>query len=89
MNPDSDADGLLDGVEVIGWPITVNGETYTAHSNPLKIDTDNDGLTDLYEMEHHFDPEKPDTDGDGRGDFEQSGSTTEVDTDGDGLNDNL
>ncbi|MHA1428324.1 MAG: hypothetical protein ACTSQI_20260 [Candidatus Helarchaeota archaeon] len=45
MNPDSDADGLLDGVEVIGWPITVNGETYTAHSNPLKIDTDNDGLT--------------------------------------------
>jgi hypothetical protein len=55
-NPDSDGDGLLDGVE-IAWG-----------SDPCKADTDNDGRTDLEEMigptQFLTNPVNADTDGD-------------------------
>jgi hypothetical protein len=55
-NPDSDGDGLPDGIEV-AWG-----------SDPCKADTDNDGRTDLEEMvgptQFLTDPTNADTDGD-------------------------
>lgn len=62
LNPDTDGDGLWDGWhdtnrngiqdpgeaagEVGGWYITVNNMQQFVQSNPLKKDTDNDGLHD-------------------------------------------
>ena len=41
----------------------------TTHTDPTKIDTDGDGLTDGAEVHtHHSDPNKLDTDGDGLSD---------------------
>jgi uncharacterized repeat protein (TIGR01451 family) len=53
-NPDTDGDGLLDGIEVHTW-----------HTNPLKQDSDGDGLADGQEINMGTDPNNPDTDGDG------------------------
>lgn len=53
-NPDTDGDGLLDGIEVHTW-----------NTNPLKTDTDRDGLSDGQEINMGTDPNNPDTDGDG------------------------
>jgi len=52
-DPDSDGDGLLDGVEIgLG-------------TDPLDWDSDDDGLSDREELETYFtDPNDPDTDGD-------------------------
>lgn len=43
----------------------------TVYSNPKLADTDQDGLTDLEEMEYKTDPTKRDTDLDGRTDYEE------------------
>ncbi|MHA1324970.1 MAG: PKD domain-containing protein [Candidatus Helarchaeota archaeon] len=95
-NPDTDGDNLTDGEKVFGWEITVYGwidgysatpTIYTVHSDPLKIDTDEDGLSDWLEKELGFDPEKVDTDGDGISDFNETGRGVTFDTDGDGLSD--
>jgi hypothetical protein len=52
--PDSDGDGLTDA------------EEKALGTNPLKADTDDDGLTDWAEVKiYHTDPLNPDTDGDG------------------------
>jgi len=57
-NPDTDGDGLNDGVEV---------RTY--FTNPLNPDSDSDGLTDGDEvMTHRTDPLNADSDGDGLND---------------------
>jgi hypothetical protein len=70
-HPDSDGDGLRDGVET-GTGIFVSA-TDTG-TNPLKTDTDNDGLTDAVETgtgvfvsatDTGTNPNLPDTDGDG------------------------
>ena len=53
-NPDSDGDGLLDGIEVHTW-----------HTNPLKPDSDGDGLSDNEEINRGTNPLEIDTDGDG------------------------
>lgn len=54
-NPDTDGDGLNDGVEV-----------NTHSTDPLKADTDGDGLTDGAEVNRHgTKPTEADTDGDG------------------------
>ncbi len=53
-NPDSDGDGLLDGIEVYTW-----------HTNPLNPDSDGDGLNDSEEINRGSDPNNPDSDGDG------------------------
>ena len=64
-NPDSDGDALEDGFEVFGWNITVNSIEVYVSSNPVLVDTDNDGLSDYDEYIMKFDPRIPDTDSDG------------------------
>ncbi len=59
-NPDTDTDGLLDGVEV---------KLYK--TNPLNNDSDLDGLLDGLEIEIGTDPNNWDTDGDGKSDGEE------------------
>ncbi len=60
-NPDSDADGLLDGEEV-----------NTHGTDPLNPDTDADGLLDGEEVNTHgTDPLNPDTDADGVSDGDE------------------
>lgn len=96
-NNDSDNDDLLDGEEDIdhdGIYKPSEGE-----SNPMKADTDEDGLTDGYEVRYGTDPTNEDSDGDcindGIEDANQNGvynagaetSATTTDTDGDGLAD--
>ncbi len=55
LNPDSDADGILDGAEV-----------FTYGTNPLNPDSDNDGLTDYQELfTTNTNPNNNDTSGDG------------------------
>lgn len=91
-NSDTDGDGLPDGYEV-----------FTLDKNPLKIDTDdngimdgqedddNDGLVNLKEYQIGTDPEKTDSDNDGLSDGEEvntyNTSPLEKDTDGDTLSD--
>lgn len=53
-NPDTDADGLNDGLEALTWK-----------TNPLLADTDGDGLKDGVEVERGTNPLLRDTDGDG------------------------
>lgn len=60
QNPDTDGDGLTDGEEVSR---TVGGAA--APTNPLVVDTDQDGLSDLEEALLNSDPNEIDTDGDG------------------------
>ena len=62
---DSDGDGLADGLEVNGFPVTVAGAARVVRTDPKHADTDRDGLTDGQESEFHADPTVPDTDGDG------------------------
>jgi hypothetical protein len=68
-NPDSDSDGIPDGVEV--GAVTQKTEfnktflTATIFSNPEKVDTDNDGLDDYTELEIGSKPFEKDTDSDG------------------------
>ena len=60
-DPDTDRDGLWDGVEL-------NGDTGWV-LNPTDPDHDGDGIQDGREVGHFFtDPTNPDTDGDGTGD---------------------
>lgn len=80
-NPDTDADGLKDGEEVL---------TYL--TNPLNPDTDGDGLKDGEEVRtYNTSPVKADTDGDGLNDGNEINTyftdPLKADTDGDGLND--
>ena len=81
MNPDTDGDGLIDGIEVFGWDIlVVNRGVELTHvvSDPGLFDTDADGLSDFTEYSSLCDKgsnaSNPDTDGDGLGDlFEATG----------------
>ncbi len=52
--PDTDGDGLLDGIEINTW-----------HTDPLKTDTDGDGLSDSQEIDLGTNPLDRDSDGDG------------------------
>ena len=72
LNPDTDGDGLLDGIEVMGWEILVvnNGVIKTwVTSDPGLYDTDEDGLSDYDEFANvcasGSNASNPDTDGDG------------------------
>ena len=80
-NPDTDNDGLNDGVEV-----------NTHHTDPLRPDTDGDGLTDGSEVNtYHTNPLAADTDSDAIGDGEEINryhtNPLLADTDGDGITD--
>jgi len=75
-NPDTDGDGLSDGVEVRGTANSAFGFTPT---NPLKADSDGDGLSDLDEIR-------------GTLNRKYGGAPTNpnrIDTDGDGIRDNV
>ncbi|MFB1481346.1 Ig-like domain-containing protein [Corallococcus sp. RDP092CA] len=71
-NPDTDGDGIPDGVEV-----------NVGHTNPLDSDSDDDGILDGNEDKNHdglvdadeTDPNNPDTDGDGLTDGVELGLT--------------
>jgi len=72
LNSDTDGDGLLDGIEVMGWEILVinNGVIKTwVTSDPGLFDTDADGLSDYDEFANvcagGSNASNPDTDGDG------------------------
>jgi outer membrane protein OmpA-like peptidoglycan-associated protein len=80
-NPDTDGDGLNDGIEV---------KQYT--TDPRKADTDGDGLKDGEEvLNYKTNPLKADTDADGLTDYDElmkfKTDPLKNDTDGDGLND--
>lgn len=69
LDPDTDDDRLSDGQEVNGWPMTVDGLSHRATSDPLAADSDSDGLTDWSERNTYLsDPRSSDTDGDGASD---------------------
>jgi quercetin dioxygenase-like cupin family protein len=78
--PDTDSDGLWDGLEV-----------HQHNTDPLSRDTDGDGLNDLDETSNGTDGRNVDTDGDGLSDgqevHETGSNPLRLDTDGDGLND--
>ncbi len=77
LDPDSDADGLSDGDEVLVYG-----------SDPLARDSDRDGLDDADEVARNTDPARPDSDGDDLIDGEEVARSTDplvADSDGDGL----
>ncbi len=100
---DTDGDGLIDGIEVIGWTIRVvdmGVRDVTVYSDPGVYDTDRDGLSDSTEYYETFtNASDRDTDSDGLEDFTEAvdgfmwnGSfyftnASMFDTDNDGLND--
>ncbi len=74
-DPDTDKDGLLDGIEVMGWQIRVVTATLgsvlkTVSSDPSVFDTDLDGLSDSAEYSDTFtNASAADTDNDGLSDY--------------------
>lgn len=65
-------DRLGDVEEVLGWNVTVRGETRRVASDPCAADTDRDGLADDAEKAAGADPTVPDTDGDGARDSQDA-----------------
>jgi Flp pilus assembly protein TadG len=89
--PDTDLDGLLDGLE------TVQAWTYSyPRTNPLNGDTDGDGIKDGDEIANNIDPWNRDTDSDGLTDGQEllagrynglGTAPSNPDSDNDGLRD--
>jgi hypothetical protein len=74
-NPDSDSDGLCDGIFTVpgicvsGEDRDTDGVVDAGESDPCNPDSDGDGLSDGDEvLIYHTNPLKPDTDGDGMSD---------------------
>jgi len=93
-NPDTDGDGILDGIEYFGWQTEITTragrETIWVVSYPNDTDSDDDGLDDLYEKQLGTNPLSDDTDMDGLPDpieVELNTTPTNWDTDNDGLSD--
>ena len=91
-NPDSDEDGLTDYQEVY-----ITGTDSTKYDSVIEgvrdadIDSDEDGLANIYEIENGTDPLSKDTDNDGLTDYDEifiyNTNPVISDTDGDGLED--
>jgi len=83
LNPDTDGDGLLDGIEVMGWEILVVNrgvQTTWVTSDPGLYDTDADGLSDFEEFSSvcstgGSNASNPDTDSDGLSDLQEAGAS--------------
>ena len=76
-DPDTDHDGLLDGMESHSG---VFGDLLSTGTQPLSPDTDGDGLSDsaeVFNTLHSSDPNRMDTDGDGFSDLDELASHTE------------
>ena len=99
---DTDSDGLIDGIEVIGWTIRivdVGVRDVVVYSDPGVYDTDRDGSDSTEYYETYTNASDRDTDSDGLEDFTEAvdgfvwnGSVyftnaSMFDTDNDGLND--
>ncbi len=81
LNDDLDGDGL-----------TAADETSLHNTSPDDWDSDDDGLSDKFELDRKYDPTSPDSDSDGLEDgLEVQIGTNPIvaDTDGDGLDDGL
>lgn len=63
------ADGISDADELLGWDVTIGGETRLVHSSACVTDSDADGLKDGDEKARGTDPTQKDTDDDGAWDF--------------------
>ena len=103
LNDDTDSDGLIDGIEVMGWMIRIVDDgvrDVIVRSDPGSYDSDSDGLSDSVEYYETFtNASDRDTDSDGLEDFTEAvdgfmwnGSfyftnASMFDTDNDGLND--
>jgi hypothetical protein len=101
LNPnlDNDGDGLTNGEELAGWDIVIDEQGYGTEalgafmtirhvtSNPLRPDSDFDGLADGEEWSIGSDPRSDDTDGDSLDDEVEWNtwftSTNSVDSDAD------
>jgi hypothetical protein len=86
---DTDGDGLTDAQESTG---SENDHYANRPTDPMKADTDNDGLKDGAEVNtHRTDPNSPDTDADALTDGREVNTTrtnpTKADTDADALTD--
>ncbi len=92
---DSDAATSVGNDDPVAPAATASGGADAASSTSTATergDSDDDGLTDVEEVDRGTDPFDPDTDRDGLGDgYEAREGTdpTKADTDGDGLSDNL
>lgn len=79
---DTDGDNLSDYKEISGWAISINynNQTFnmTVNSDPLKCDTDGDGVDDQMEYWSSLNPRSRDTDGDGIIDVEKPKYMTHV-----------
>jgi len=94
QNPDTDGDGIFDGVELtdIDSPEDVDGDGIMDaldEDNIEPVDSDDDGLSDNIEVSLGLDPNNPDSDSDGINDGLETGSAREdtppVDFDNDGI----
>ena len=107
--PDCDGDGLQDDREAEGWQVVVTthpdpighpdmttATTRRVTSNPLRVDTDNDGLSDKEEFKSGLtgsvsDPRNRDTDGDLLDDYQEvvllRSNPANDDSDADGVTD--
>lgn len=91
MEPDTDRDGLADGLEAGEVVHDSDIGERVALSDPTLVDSDGDGLDDAVEADLSLNAFTPDTDGDGlddREEIEHVGTAADAaDTDGDGFDD--
>ena len=93
---DSDGDGILDHIELDGWPVIIvrtdgTTETIIVTSDPFNADTDGDGIPDSEERHAGSNPRSNDTDGDTLSDYDEwniiYSNPVDQDTDDDGIQD--
>ena len=72
QNNNTDGDGILDFDEVrTGWIVDIPGNPRRAFSDPVRPDSDADGLEDQVERDYQTDPRQADTDEDGISDIDE------------------
>lgn len=93
---DTDGDGILDHIELDGWPVTIirtdgTTETIIVTSDPFNADTDGDGISDAEERHGGMNPRNNDSDGDTLPDYDEwniiYSNPVDQDSDDDGIQD--